>query len=852
MALTQKNLYFCVESWPFNHGRGFYSVASMIFQYLVPITIVSVVYAKISDKLQKRLIRRQKLTQLECQQKRQLSLIRRTHTMLIMVSLLFGLCWLPLNLLNVVSDFSDLFKNDENLFRIVFAICNLIGCSSACSNPILYGFLNENFRKELQQVYVHHWHQWCRLMPRLCRVNSTGQTSSITSTTPTSTSSSPSSSSSTSRTSSGGQITVSTSDAAIARSQIKNLTHCEGRSDDCRQPDQDGQIVIMMTENPGVSRHAKQSQQTSSLLVDGHERLKSPVTRIIDSSGVSTEDIQRESMKNKSVLVKLARVFGCVIINDLNGNFTNQSDIAKPNLEESSMIKGEPDSAHDSEKSLESRRSRRAVRGKKGKRKPSKRCLCHCHLYVNDDENVIKRTSSTGSRIDSSSHSRSKEPANLASERRRLSSGDLCLSRQDQPKAINESSRFATKSLVQQPIGQRVWLRFLPSKQRYYFKQHQESNKRRDKRRNHCSICRISAERRRKERRDKRQSKKAARDTTRGGVLRSANKDASKATKRTSSPKTPKSHGPSVGQQAIKLGQPICYLTVDQSSSNKRIGTESTATSVLVLSMNGNSIAEDEDGELNALGTEQNEIKDAGMQNCAQSTSDVKEESTKQAIKHSTSESAGSRPSRAASPTSILSSMCLNSSTSSHSICSCMRDCDFTQRSDRDKITRTRKTPSSSLSMGVPEQDERSHDMRAESSLIRRRCYTVGTKSCETERLAKVRALERCCQVRSMASTNCCTGSTMSSITSTTGNQSSEFICSTASHSTLSTTSESSVSPQKPSMVSVISIRRRDQTESNTADAEQRDDARCPQDETSELVANQNPKDQNSDPLTES
>ena len=137
----------------------------MIFQYVLPITIVSIVYAKISDKLQKRLIRRQRLTQLECQQKRQLNLIRRTHTMLVSVSLVFGLSWLPLNLLNVISDFNPLFSHDDQLFRIIFAICHLIGCSSACSNPILYGFLNENFRKEMHQVYMQHLsYIWSRLL----------------------------------------------------------------------------------------------------------------------------------------------------------------------------------------------------------------------------------------------------------------------------------------------------------------------------------------------------------------------------------------------------------------------------------------------------------------------------------------------------------------------------------------------------------------------------------------------------------------------------------------------------------------------------------------------------------------
>ena len=32
---------------------------------------------------------------------------------------------------------------------LVFLICHMIGVSSACTNPILYGFLNENFVKEI-------------------------------------------------------------------------------------------------------------------------------------------------------------------------------------------------------------------------------------------------------------------------------------------------------------------------------------------------------------------------------------------------------------------------------------------------------------------------------------------------------------------------------------------------------------------------------------------------------------------------------------------------------------------------------------------------------------------------------
>ncbi|GIY87757.1 neuropeptide F receptor [Caerostris extrusa] len=49
-------------------------------------------------------------------------------------SLIFGLSWLPLNILNVVSDFFYPFS-DNSTFRLVFACCHMAGMSSACSNP---------------------------------------------------------------------------------------------------------------------------------------------------------------------------------------------------------------------------------------------------------------------------------------------------------------------------------------------------------------------------------------------------------------------------------------------------------------------------------------------------------------------------------------------------------------------------------------------------------------------------------------------------------------------------------------------------------------------------------------------
>jgi len=48
-------------------------------------------------------------------------------------------------------NFSLSLQNDE-LCRVLFAGCHLVGMSSAFSNPILYGWFNEAFREEFRNI----------------------------------------------------------------------------------------------------------------------------------------------------------------------------------------------------------------------------------------------------------------------------------------------------------------------------------------------------------------------------------------------------------------------------------------------------------------------------------------------------------------------------------------------------------------------------------------------------------------------------------------------------------------------------------------------------------------------------
>ena len=95
--------------------RFFYSLFSMVFQYMLPILIVSVAYASICRKLRDRMVA--KGSQLEEKLLRERQRVQRTNKLLISITIIFILSWLPLNVLNAYVDYMG--SKMDNSFRQV-------------------------------------------------------------------------------------------------------------------------------------------------------------------------------------------------------------------------------------------------------------------------------------------------------------------------------------------------------------------------------------------------------------------------------------------------------------------------------------------------------------------------------------------------------------------------------------------------------------------------------------------------------------------------------------------------------------------------------------------------------------
>lgn len=145
---------YCIENWPVKYGRAYYSLFCFVFQYILPIFIVTAAYSRIYANLRKRRARSMIMFEksLHVKQKND-ERLHKTNILLTTIAAIFAISWIPLNAYNLYVDFSMSQEALTERLIVIYAVCHMVGMSSACSNPVLYGFLNENFRNEFKEIF---------------------------------------------------------------------------------------------------------------------------------------------------------------------------------------------------------------------------------------------------------------------------------------------------------------------------------------------------------------------------------------------------------------------------------------------------------------------------------------------------------------------------------------------------------------------------------------------------------------------------------------------------------------------------------------------------------------------------
>ncbi|XP_023723743.2 neuropeptide F receptor [Cryptotermes secundus] len=140
----------CIERWPSRRARLFYAVCLLLLQSVIPALVVATVHARIASYLHAHAT-----TQRDSRRARkELERNRRTTLLLTGVAVLFAVSWLPLGLFSVLVDLlvTPTAPTSPRGLYVALATCHVVAMTSAVSNPIVYGWLNSNIRREFLQL----------------------------------------------------------------------------------------------------------------------------------------------------------------------------------------------------------------------------------------------------------------------------------------------------------------------------------------------------------------------------------------------------------------------------------------------------------------------------------------------------------------------------------------------------------------------------------------------------------------------------------------------------------------------------------------------------------------------------
>ncbi|XP_031785758.1 prolactin-releasing peptide receptor isoform X3 [Nasonia vitripennis] len=155
---------YCEENWPDEQFRRTFSLLTSVLQFVVPFIVIAFCYICVSIRLNDR-AKMKPGSKTSRREEADRERKKRTNRMLIAMVAIFGVSWLPLNIVNMVEDFYQP-AQDWSYYKVLFFMAHCLAMSSTCYNPFLYAWLNENFRKEFKQVNLLVASPLRRLLPR--------------------------------------------------------------------------------------------------------------------------------------------------------------------------------------------------------------------------------------------------------------------------------------------------------------------------------------------------------------------------------------------------------------------------------------------------------------------------------------------------------------------------------------------------------------------------------------------------------------------------------------------------------------------------------------------------------------
>ncbi|XP_072177939.1 prolactin-releasing peptide receptor-like [Diadema setosum] len=133
----------CQEYWLDVQARTRYSIAMFMIQFWYPLILVTIAHTCISVKLSRNVRPGMRGRESEYRENRRR---QRMNRMLSAVVVVFAVCWSPFNIFLLLNEVGVAIPCVWTL------ITQMIAGSNVIMNPILYAWLNDNFRKEFHRI----------------------------------------------------------------------------------------------------------------------------------------------------------------------------------------------------------------------------------------------------------------------------------------------------------------------------------------------------------------------------------------------------------------------------------------------------------------------------------------------------------------------------------------------------------------------------------------------------------------------------------------------------------------------------------------------------------------------------
>ncbi|XP_060068483.1 neuropeptide Y receptor type 1-like [Ylistrum balloti] len=141
----------CLENWDSDIARKSYASVVLGIHFIFPMIVIVSLHILICKFIRTHIESKPSYSRELHRSRRNLLRQRKNIILLTSIAVSFAITWLPLTLTNLLADLNYQLFTGIN-FNWLKAICHLLAMSSVCINPIIYGWFNSNFRREIKAM----------------------------------------------------------------------------------------------------------------------------------------------------------------------------------------------------------------------------------------------------------------------------------------------------------------------------------------------------------------------------------------------------------------------------------------------------------------------------------------------------------------------------------------------------------------------------------------------------------------------------------------------------------------------------------------------------------------------------